>query len=118
MISTEASMDQQSQQNQISPKSYSAVTNQFKFPSRQLALVFSAIENTPLHDYLIPLGNIVQPKNITFASRLSNHRVCMYLANKNILDELLANHGQITIRGELLKARRLITPAERIVMSQ
>lgn len=97
--------------------SYSSALAKQQFPSKEQAIVFGAIENTKLQDYLIPLGNLVQPKNIIFSSRLSNNRICMYLSSKQVVNDFMINHGCIKIQGVIVKARKLISPAERIVLS-
>lgn len=114
--STSQNMDTDSEQI-TSPKSYSSVLTTQQFPSKEQAIIFPAIEETKLQDYLIPLGTIIEPKNILFSSRLSNQRICMYLKNKEIVDKFMNNHGTIEVGGQSLRARRLITPAERLVLS-
>lgn len=97
-------------------KTYSDIVNQDNFPTKEHAIIFSTVDGLRLQDYLIPLGNIVQPKSI-FSSRLSNNRICMYLSSKNNVENFMNNHGSIQIHGQTLRARRLITPAERLVLS-
>ncbi|CAH1115768.1 unnamed protein product [Psylliodes chrysocephalus] len=60
---------------------------------------------------------LIKPKNILFSSRISNQRICMYLANKSVVNTFMTNYGQIKINGQTVTARRLITPAERLVLS-
>ncbi|XP_050501206.1 uncharacterized protein LOC126881168 [Diabrotica virgifera virgifera] len=99
-------------------KSYStAASQQNFFPGKENAILFSAINNTPLQDYLISLGNLINPKNILFSSRLSNNRICMYLSCMQAVEDFMTNYGSIQVNGETVRARRLITPAERIVLS-
>ncbi|XP_050509664.1 uncharacterized protein LOC126886705 [Diabrotica virgifera virgifera] len=99
-------------------KSYStAASQQNFFPGKENAILFSAINNTPRQDYLISLGNLINPKNILFSSRLSNNRICMYLSSKQAVEDFMTNYGSIQVNGETVRARRLITPAERIVLS-
>lgn len=104
----------------INNKSYSAALNQntpLKFPSKEQAIIFTSIDGAKLQDYLLQLGPVVQPKNIIFSSRISNNRICVYLADKSTVDNFLKDHGSITVRGETIQARRLITPSERLVLS-
>lgn len=109
-------MDTNSEQT-TTQKSYSSVLSTLQFPSKEQAIIFPALEDSKLQDYLIPLGTIIEPKNILFSSRLSNQRICMYLKNKEIVDKFMANHGTIEVGGQCVRARRLITPAERLVLS-
>uniref|UniRef100_A0A6P7GIC6 Triple functional domain protein-like n=1 Tax=Diabrotica virgifera virgifera TaxID=50390 RepID=A0A6P7GIC6_DIAVI len=92
-------------------------TSKVQFSSKEKAIIFNALDNTKLQEYLIPLGNIIQPKNIIFCSRLSNNRICMYLSSKQLVEDYMTNRGYIEIQGEIVRARKLITPAERIVLS-
>uniref|UniRef100_A0A6P7FH76 Uncharacterized protein LOC114327966 isoform X1 n=1 Tax=Diabrotica virgifera virgifera TaxID=50390 RepID=A0A6P7FH76_DIAVI len=41
----------------------------------------------------------------------------MYLSSKQLVDEFMQKHGQIKIENNIVQARRLISPAERIVLS-
>lgn len=105
------------QESVSAPKSYSTVLSTQHFPSREQAIIFPALEETRLQDYLLPLGSIIEPKNILFSSRLSNQRICMYLKSKEIVENFMENHGAIEVKGQCLRARRLVTPAERLVLS-
>ena len=39
------------------------------------------------NEYVGVVGNIVSSKNISFATRMSNNKVCIYLADKNLVEE-------------------------------
>lgn len=41
----------------------------------------------------------------------------MYLKSKKIVDQFMENHDTIEVRGQCVRARRLNTPAERLVLS-
>uniref|UniRef100_A0A6P7FP11 Uncharacterized protein LOC114332497 n=1 Tax=Diabrotica virgifera virgifera TaxID=50390 RepID=A0A6P7FP11_DIAVI len=41
----------------------------------------------------------------------------MYLSSKQLVDKFMQKHGQIKIENNIVQARRLISPAERIVLS-
>lgn len=114
-------MDTASSNNHTDPsKSYSYVLNQQqapKFPSKNQAILFTTVEGVQLQEYVIALGNIVQPKNILFSSRISNNRICVYLSSEETLDKFMDEHGSIKINNQDVLARRLITPAVRLVMS-
>ena len=88
-----------------------------QLPKRELAIVFNTIENIPQIEYLIALGKIISPKDITYASRVSNGRFCVYFSNKNIIDNLLANHQNITVNNQVINIRRLINPAKKLILS-
>lgn len=86
-------------------------------PNREQAIVFNSIDGVPQKDYVIAIGQIVQPKNILFVSRISNNRFCIFLNSKEILESLIAKNPSITINGHEIQLRRLLNPAKRIVIS-
>uniref|UniRef100_A0A6P7F5Z1 Uncharacterized protein LOC114326894 n=1 Tax=Diabrotica virgifera virgifera TaxID=50390 RepID=A0A6P7F5Z1_DIAVI len=107
-------------QQSLELKSYSPVTRKPTanvFPSRNQAIVFDAIDNTKMKDYLHSLSRIIRPVNIIFCSKLSNNKMCIYLANEKLVDDFITNHGKIKVNQQLLQARRLITPSQRLVLS-
>lgn len=87
------------------------------FPKRNQAIVINVIENLRLPDYIKAIGSIVQPRNILFASRISNNRVCIYLSSVDLVDRLVEHHSSIKIEDYELNIRRLITPARRLILS-
>ncbi|KAL3281679.1 hypothetical protein HHI36_004885 [Cryptolaemus montrouzieri] len=97
-------------------KTYSNATKT-KYPNKDQTIIFSAIEGAQIQDYLIPLGNAIQSKNIIYLSKTTNNRVCVYLANKNLVDKFMSDYDEITVNGKILKARKLISPADRIILS-
>lgn len=105
------------QDNNASTMSYSNAVTQPKFPSKDQAIVFPSLNNITLQDYIYALGNITSPKSITFCSRISNNRICIYLSSKNAVDNFMNNHGSIKINEETIEARRLISPSKRLVLS-
>lgn len=88
-----------------------------QLPKRELAIVFNTIENIPQIEYLIALSKLISPKDITYASRVSNGRFCVYLANKNTIDNLLENHQNIIVNNQIINIRRLINPAKKLILS-
>ncbi|KAG5871875.1 hypothetical protein JTB14_026465 [Gonioctena quinquepunctata] len=98
-------------------QTYSNIVSTQKIPTRDQAIVLSTIDGTKIHDYIIAVGALVQPKNIFYASKISNGRICIYLSSKKILDELLTATNRININGSQVEVRRLISPAQRLVIS-
>lgn len=96
---------------------YASATANENPPSREQALVLNSIEGIPQRDYIVAIGKLISPKNIVFASRISNNRFCIFLSSKQILDSLLASTQTITINEQLIEIRRLINPSKRIVIS-
>ncbi|KAE9528624.1 hypothetical protein AGLY_012199 [Aphis glycines] len=104
-------------QHNKSDTTFATITANDKTPSRDQAIVFNSIDGIPQKDYVLAIGKIVSPKNITFVSRISNNRFCIFLSSKQILDNLIDTHPFITINNQELQIRRLNNPAKRIVIS-
>jgi len=88
-----------------------------KIPSREQALVFNSIDGIPQKEYILAIGKIVSPKNITFISRISNNRFCIFLSSKQILDNLIQTTQTININEHTIQIRRLLNPAKRFIIS-
>uniref|UniRef100_A0A2S2QA68 Transposon TX1 uncharacterized protein n=1 Tax=Sipha flava TaxID=143950 RepID=A0A2S2QA68_9HEMI len=88
-----------------------------KTPSREQALVFNSIDGIPQKEYILAIGKIVSPKNITFISRISNNRFCVFLSSKQILDNLMQTTQSININDQNIPIRRLLNPAKRFIIS-
>ncbi|RZC27636.1 hypothetical protein BDFB_007686 [Asbolus verrucosus] len=84
------------------------------FPSKDQAIVFLATDDLILSDYVMAIGNIVTPKNIIFASRLSKFPKSNF---KLLVDEVVAKHETVTIKDKDVKLRRLLNPSRRIILS-
>ncbi|KAI4468429.1 zinc finger cchc-type superfamily [Holotrichia oblita] len=89
----------------------------FSFPERDQAVIFDAIENTIKNDYISAVGELVHPQNIIFASRVSNNRICIYLSSKDLVESFMNTHGGIKLNDSIIPARRLVSPAKRIILS-
>lgn len=87
------------------------------FPKKEQAIVINVREDLKLADYIIAVGNIVQPRNIRFASRISHDRVCIYLSSVEHVKDIVENHEVIRVGAYNLTVRRLIAPARRIILS-
>lgn len=110
-ISTESTSNPKS-------KSYSTVlSTSFKFPVRDQAIVFPSVEGISKNEYIVAVGNIIQPCNVIFASRISNGRICVYFSNKELVESFMSDHKGIYFNNEFIAARRLISPAKRIILS-
>ena len=96
---------------------FASITAKETTPNREQAIVFNSIDGVPQKDYILAIGQIVQPRNILFVSRISNNRFCIFLTSKEILESLLAKTQIININGQEIQIRRLLNPAKRIVIS-
>nr|CAI5825573.1 unnamed protein product [Callosobruchus analis] len=103
--------------NSLQTYSNALVQPAFKYHNEEQAIIFNAIEEARIQDYLLRLGPIVNPKNILFCSRISNDRLCVYLSSKSCVDKFLAEPGEILVQDENVKARCLVTPSDRLVIS-
>ncbi|KAL4090743.1 hypothetical protein QTP88_025522 [Uroleucon formosanum] len=77
----------------------------------------NTIDGIPQKYYVLAIGKLVTPKNITFISRISNNRFCIFLASKQILDNLFQNTQTININDQTIPIRRLLNPAKRYIIS-
>jgi hypothetical protein len=88
-----------------------------KIPSRDHAIVINSIDGLPQIQYILAIEKIVQPNNIKFVSGISNNRFCIFLSNKQILDNLMQTTNHINIHDHVIQIRRLINPAKRFIIS-
>lgn len=96
---------------------YSSVVNKQQFPSRKQAIVFNTIEDVPTFEYTLAVGKQIGPKNIRYASKISNNRVCIYLSSEESVNTYMSSFGSIKIANQIIPGRRLITPAQRLILS-
>ncbi|KAE9530685.1 hypothetical protein AGLY_011147 [Aphis glycines] len=98
-------------------KTFAETTTNSLFPKKDQAIVFNTIEDVPQIEYIKAFSLITTPKNIKFASRISNNRFCIYFASKNIVDQIITKQPYIVINNIKISYRRLINPAKRIIIS-
>lgn len=46
------------------------------------------IEGLKIKDNIIAVGKQIGPKNVVFASRMSNNRICIYLQSEQVADNI------------------------------
>lgn len=113
-------MSSQQQTNTSSPRSYVNAAKTVPVstpPKREQAILLDAIEPFKLFDYVKAISAIVGAKNIIFASRIANNRICIYLSNLDTIDRLLSIHKTIMVGETHVAVRRLVTPSKRIIIS-
>lgn len=100
-------------------KTFASITSKqlVKHPSKEQGLVFSSISGVPQQAYIEKIAEIVGPKNITFAGRISNNRFVLYLTSKELVDDIVTNHRHIKIGDEQITLRKLVNPAKRYIIS-
>lgn len=97
--------------------SYAGAAKAQVFPTKDQAILIDTIEGIPLKDCIVAVAEKVTPEAIRFASRISNNRVCIYLATKSIADDLVYKYKTLLIRGNTLTIRPLIAKNKRIIIS-
>ncbi|CAI6362691.1 unnamed protein product [Macrosiphum euphorbiae] len=98
-------------------KTFAETTANIQFPKKDQAIVFNSIEDVPQIEYIKAFSQLTSPTNITFASRISNNRFCIYFTNKNIVEQIISQQSHIVINNSKITFRRLINPAKRIILS-
>lgn len=111
------SSQEQPTESRISYVSAARSTPQSIFPKKDQAIVMHALEQIKIVEYVKSIGAIVGARNIIFASRISNNRICIYLANSQTVDVLLNSHESIKVADTEVPIRRLVTPAKRLLIS-
>ncbi|CAH0746948.1 unnamed protein product [Bemisia tabaci] len=84
--------------------------------TKEHAIIIPVIDQLTLLDYLRAVGEFVPPKEIIYASRISNGRMCMYLSEIKWVDTVVAQNNIITKQGPL-RVRRMINPTMRLTLS-
>lgn len=98
-------------------QSYVSAAKKDIFPTKEQAIVIDAIEGVPINDYINAVGLLINPSNIRFVSRISQNRICMFLATKDITKSITENHLSIQINDKKLEIRPLISQHKRIILS-
>lgn len=98
-------------------KTFAETTANTTFPKKDQAIILNTINEIPQIEYVKAFSKITPPKNIIFASRISNNRFCIYFRDKITVDELIQNYSYITINENQIPFRRLVNPAKRFIIS-
>jgi hypothetical protein len=88
-----------------------------KSPKKEQAIILAVTADLKLVDYVRQIANIVGAKHMIFASRISNNRICIYLDSVELVDSLIAQYKSVQINEYEVNIRRLITPSQRIILS-
>lgn len=86
-------------------------------PNNDQGIVMYTTDNFSEDEYIKSIGKLVGPKNVIFASSISNNRFCIYLSNKDIVNELLSNHSNIVINNSEVGICSLMNPAQNLILS-
>lgn len=98
-------------------KSYASAVQKESYPTKDQAIVIDSIEGSSLEDYILATAKVINPNEIRFASKISKNRVCVFLANKDIVNRLAEKKTYITINTTTLEIRPLLSKSRRIILS-
>ncbi|KAF0762411.1 DNA replication licensing factor MCM4-like [Aphis craccivora] len=98
-------------------KTFAETTANTTFPKKEQAIILNTINEIPQIEYVKAFSKISSPKNIIFASRISNNRFCIYFRDKHTVDELIQNYSLISVNENQIPFRRLVNPAKRFIIS-
>ncbi|KAF0709691.1 DNA replication licensing factor MCM4-like [Aphis craccivora] len=101
----------------INKQSFASTVANSLIPKKDQALLIDIDDNIPHKDYIIAIGNLVQPSNILFASRISKGRLCIFLSSNSLVNNLIDNNPYITIQQQQFKLRKFFNPNKRIILS-
>ena len=98
-------------------KSYSHAAQLNTSPIKEQAIIIHATDDTSLQDYALAKGKLIGLKSIRYISKISNNRICAYLDKKETVLRLTNLHTTITVNNNTLNLRPMLTPAQRIILS-
>lgn len=96
---------------------YTTATKNLYFPKKDQAIIIDALEGFSIRDYIKEITKIINPANIRFISRISNNRICIYFATKEIANDLVEKTKTIMLGNSSIQIRPLISKARRIILS-
>ena len=96
---------------------YAAVAQKDAFPKRDQGLIMDVVEGLNLTDYTIAIGDLVQPKNVLFASRISKNRISLFLSSKELVENITDKYSSIIIQQKTVSIRPLINKLKRVIFS-
>ena len=75
------------------------------------------VNELTLTEYICAIGDIVEPKNIIASLTISNNRICIYLATKELVNQVTNKHDFLEIKGQKVYIRPLIGKYKRVIFS-
>lgn len=98
-------------------QSYASIVQNDQFPTKEQAIIIDSVDGAPISEYIAAIGEIIPPSDIRFVSRISNNRVCIYLATSERANQLVENKTTIKISNQILEVKPLISKLKRIIIS-
>lgn len=86
-------------------------------PSREQAIVLDAIDGTSIQHYATAIGTKIGPQNIRYITRISNNRGYVYVATKELANDLIDTHKNVVINEQSIVIRPLIFRNKRLILS-
>lgn len=86
---------------------------QMSFPTKNQAIVINGIDEISIKAFIRAVGDIIEPENIIFASRISKKRISIYLKSENIVDKILNTHQYITIDNIQFEFKKINQPSKK-----
>lgn len=87
------------------------------FPKKDQAIIIPSMPEITTEEYIKEVSKYTNPKNIIYAQKITNNRMCLFLKSKEKVEELLTETSQIVIRDHTLPIRKLINPATRVIIT-
>lgn len=98
--------------------SFSVVTEISATPKRDQGLILDCVgQNLTITDYTCAIGDLVGANNIISTAKITNNRICIYVANKNLVVEITDKYQTITINDQIVPVRPLISRLKKVVFS-
>lgn len=96
--------------------SYASIA-QNEFPKRDQGLIIDCVGSLTLTDYTCAVAKVVAKKNILYATRISNNRVCLYLSTKELIEEITTKHKYLQVGDTQFTIRPLTAKHQRVIFS-
>lgn len=117
-ITGEGAQTSMNRTNTENSRTFSAALRQKHVtPKEEQAIILLRVQGIKFADYIKALAILINPKDITHASPISHNRICVYFSSKDIVENFIIDHGGLTVNDVYIQARRLTSPAKRIIIS-
>lgn len=88
-----------------------------KIPNKNQGIILDDIEETQIEEYIYKIGELTEPENIIYASKISHNRICIYFNDAKIAEKITDENKNIKVNNRIIQIRRLIIPTQRLVIS-
>lgn len=91
-------------------------TSRSYVPTRKNAIVLDNTQENTQDQCLRAVADVVGGRNIQYCTRLSGGRICMYLSNDTVVNQL-CEQGGVSIGSVFIQCRRYVTEATKFIIS-